>query len=170
VVVILYEAKRTKNWGTDWTAKLKGDMIEAKADIGVIVTEVLPAEMKRFGLIDGVWVTDRVSAIPLAHSLRWSLSQLAVAKLSQEGAKEKMDILYRYLTGSEFRQRVEAVIEAFTSMKEDLESEKRAIMKHWAKREKQLSLVVNNMASMYGDIQGISGNALQAIPSLELTG
>jgi hypothetical protein len=168
--VILYEAKRTKNWGADWTAKLKSDMIEAKANIGVIVTEVLPAEMKRFGLIDGVWVTDRVSAIPLAHSLRWSLSQLAIAKMGQEGAKEKMEILYGYLTGSEFRQRVEAVIEAFTSMKEDLEAEKRAILKHWAKREKQLSRVVDNMASMYGDIQGLSGNALQAIPSLELTG
>jgi hypothetical protein len=165
---ILYETKRTKDWGKGWPTKLKDDMLQAKADVGVIVTEALPADTKRFGLVDGVWVADPASAVPLAHSLRWSLGQLAVAKLGQEGAKEKMEILYRYLTGSEFRQRVEAVIEAFTTMKEDLEAEKRALTRHWAKREKQLSQVVENMSAMYGDIQGASGNALQAIPSLEL--
>jgi hypothetical protein len=165
---ILYETKRTKDWGKGWPAKLRDDMLRAKADVGVIVTEALPADVKRFGLVDGVWVADPASAVPLAHSLRWSLGQLAVARLGQEGAKEKMEILYRYLTGSEFRQRVEAVIEAFTSMKGDLEAEKRALTRHWAKREKQLSQVVENMSAMYGDIQGASGNALQAIPSLEL--
>jgi hypothetical protein len=143
-------------------------MRNAKAELGVIVTETLPYGVKRFALIDGVWVTDYISALPLATSLRWSLHQLAVAKLSQDGAKEKAAILYAYLTGAEFRQRVEGVIEAFSSMKEDLEAERRAITKHWAKREKQLSQVVENMAAMYGDIQGISGNALQKIEALAL--
>lgn len=166
--VILYETKRTKNWADSWIPKLKEDMRNAKAELGVIVTEVLPDGIKRFGLVDGVWVADFASALPLATSLRWSLHQLAIAKLSQDGAKEKAAILYAYLTGAEFRQRVEGVIEAFTSMKDDLEAEKRAITKHWAKREKQLSQVVENMAAMYGDIQGISGNALQKIEALAL--
>ena len=165
---ILYETKRTKNWADAWIPKLKEDMRNAKAELGVIVTETLPEGIKRFGLIDGVWVTDFSSALPLATSLRWSLHQLAVAKFSREGAKEKTAILYAYLTGAEFRQRVEAVIESFTTMKEDLDAEKRALTKHWAKREKQLSLVVENMAAMYGDIQGISGNALQKIEALSL--
>lgn len=165
---ILYETKRTKNWADTWVPKLKEDMRNAKAELGVIVTETLPEGVKRFGLVDGVWVTDYASALPLATSLRWSLHQLAIVKLSQEGAREKTAILYEYLTGAEFRQRVEGVIEAFSTMKEDLEAEKRALTKHWAKREKQLSQVVENMAAMYGDIQGISGNALQKIEALSL--
>ena len=166
---ILYETKRTKNWADAWVPKLKEDMRNAKAELGIIVTETLPEGIKRFGLVDGVWVTDFVSALPLATSLRWSLHQLAIAKLSQDGAKEKAAVLYSYLTGAEFRQRVEGVIESFTTMKEDLEAEKRALTKHWAKRDKQLSQVVENMAGMYGDIQGISGNALQKIEALALT-
>lgn len=165
---ILYETKRTKNWADAWVPKLKEDMRNAKAELGVIVTETLPEGIKRFGLVDGIWVADFASALPLASSLRWSLHQLAIAKLSQEGAREKSAILYAYLTGAEFRQRVEGVIEAFSTMKEDLEAEKRALTKHWAKREKQLSQVVENMAAMYGDIQGISGNALQRIEALSL--
>ena len=166
--LILYETKRTKNWSDAWVPKLKEDMRNAKAELGVIVTETLPEGIKRFGLIDGIWVTDFASALPVATSLRWSLHQLAIVKLSQEGAREKAAILYAYLTGVEFRQRVEGVIEAFSTMKEDLETEKRALTKHWAKREKQLSQVVENMAAMYGDIQGISGNALQKIDALSL--
>lgn len=165
---ILYETKRTKNWADAWVPKLKEDMRNAKAELGVIVTETLPEGIKRFGLVDGIWVADFASALPLASSLRWSLHQLAIAKMSQEGAREKSAILYTYLTGAEFRQRVEGVIEAFSTMKEDLEAEKRALTKHWAKREKQLGQVVENMAAMYGDIQGISGNALQKIDALSL--
>ena len=165
---ILYETKRTKNWADAWIPKLKEDMRNAKAELGVIVTETLPEGIKRFGLVDGIWVSDFASALPLATSLRWSLHQLAIGKLSQEGAREKAAILYTYLTGAEFRQRVEGVIEAFSAMKEDLEAEKRALTKHWAKREKQLGQVVENMAAMYGDIQGISGNALQRIEALSL--
>lgn len=166
--IILYETKRTKGWANAWLPKLKEDMRNAKAVLGVVVTETLPEGIKRFGLLDGIWVTDYLSALPLATSLRWSLQQLGVVKLSQEGSMEKTAILYSYLTGAEFRQRVEGVIEAFTSMKEDLEAEKRAMNKHWAKRDKQIAQVVENMAAMYGDIQGISGNALQKIEALEL--
>mgnify|MGYP000340493438 CR=1 FL=1 len=78
-------------------------------------------------------------------------------------------MLYTDLTGAEFRQRVEGVIEAFTTMKEDLDTEKRALTKHWAKREKQLGQVIDNMACVFGDIQGISGSALPDINSLALS-
>lgn len=166
--IILYESKRTKSWADAWVPKLKEDMRNAKAELGVIVTETLPEGIKRFGLVDGVWVTDYTSVLPLASSLRFTLHQIAIAKLTQDGAKEKAALLYSYLTGAEFRQRVEGVIEAFTTMKEDLDAEKRALTKHWAKREKQLGQVVENMASMFGDIQGISGNALPDIKALAL--
>lgn len=166
--IILFESKRTKSWADAWVPKLKEDMRNAKAELGVIVTETLPEGIKRFGLVDGVWVTDYASVLPLASSLRFTLHQLGLAKISQEGAKEKMAILYTYLTGAEFRQRVEGVVEAFTTMKEDLEAEKRSLTKHWAKRDKQLTQVVENMASMFGDMQGIAGSALPNIKALAL--
>jgi hypothetical protein len=113
-------------------------------------------------------VCDLVSAIPFVHVLRCTLQELALARGHQEGAREKMQVLYTYLTGIEFRQRISAVIEAFTAMRDDLERERRAITKSWSKREKHINTVVENMAGMIGDIQAISGNALKDIPALEL--
>ena len=166
--LILYELKRTQNWSDGWVAKLKEDMRGAKAEIGVIVTEVLPKGVVRFGQQDGVFVCDIASAIPLAHALRRMVQELAIARGHQEGAQEKMQLLYTYLTGVEFRQRVSAVIEAFSMMRGDLEKERRGMTRSWAKREKHINSVVENMAGMIGDVQAISGNALQDIPALEL--
>jgi len=166
--LILYELKRTQNWSDGWVAKLKEDMRGAKAEIGVIVTEVLPKGVVRFGQQDGVFVCDIASAIPLAHTLRRMVQELAIARGHQEGAQEKMQLLYSYLTGVEFRQRVSAVIEAFSMMRGDLEKERRGMTRSWAKREKHINSVVENMAGMIGDVQAISGNALQDIPALEL--
>ncbi len=166
--LILYELKRTQNWSDGWVAKLKEDMRGAKAEIGVIVTEVLPKGVVRFGQQDGVFVCDIASAIPLAHTLRRMVQELAIARGHQEGAQEKMQLLYTYLTGVEFRQRVSAVIEAFSMMRGDLEKERRGMTRSWAKREKHINSVVENMAGMIGDVQAISGNALQDIPALEL--
>ena len=164
---IIYEAKRTKNWSKDWIAKLKGDMREARADIAMIVTQALPAEVKYFGELDGVWVTDYASAIPLAHVLRTILNEVMLVKGHQEGAKEKQALLYEYLTGNNFRQRVYAVMEAFISMREDLDKEKRAMTKYWNKRATQLNLVMDSMSGMYGDVQALSGGAIEGIASLE---
>jgi len=168
--LILYELKRTQNWSDGWVTKLKEDMRNAKAEIGVIVTEVLPKGVTRFGQQDGVFVCDVASAIPLAHTLRRMVQELAIARGHQEGAQEKMQLLYTYLTGVEFRQRVSAVIEAFAMMRGDLEKERRGMTRAWAKREKHINAVVENMAGMIGDVQAISGNALQDIPALELDG
>ena len=80
-----------------------------------------------------------------------------------------MAVLYTYLSSSEFRQRIEAIVEAFVTMKADLDTEKRAMAKQWAKREKQLEQVVQTTASMYGDLQGIVGQtALPGIKVLEI--
>ncbi len=166
--LILYELKRTQNWSDGWVAKLKEDMRNAKVEIGVIVTEVLPRGVARFGQQEGVFVCDLASAIPLVHTLRRMVQELSIARGHQEGAQEKMQLLYTYLTGVEFRQRVSAVIEAFGMMRADLEKERRGMTRAWAKREKHINAVVENMAGMIGDVQAISGNALQDIPALEL--
>jgi hypothetical protein len=89
-----------------------------------------------------------------------------MTKLAAVGKNEKMEILYRYLSGNEFRQRVEAIVEAFMEMQEELQEERRVAERRWAKREKQLQRVMANTSGMYGDLQGLIGTSLQAIPAL----
>lgn len=165
--IILVETKRTKAWQDTWTSKLRGDMRSARADIGLIVTETLPKDIERFGMKDGVWVTDFASALPLVHSLRVTLQEVTIAKGHREGAKEKMELLYEYLTGNEFRQRVQLVIEAFRSMKTELDKERTYLTTKWNKREKQINLVIESMAGMVGDVQALSGGAVETALLLE---
>lgn len=164
---IIWETKRTKRWSDEWLSKLKEDQREAKADIAVIATEALPEGIKLFRQVDGVWVTDFNLAPCLAEVLRAGLMQVSLAKVSEIGKNEKMEALYQYLSGPEFRQRVEAVVEVFVAMRDDLEKEKRATTKQWAKREKQIERVVFSTAGMYGDMQGIIGASLPDIKLLE---
>jgi Uncharacterized protein conserved in bacteria len=130
----------------------------------------LPKGITRSGNLDGVWVTDFQSAIGIATALRALLIEVYQARTALVGKNEKMEIIYKYLSGSEFRQRVEAIVESFVAMKEDLEAEKRAMEKAWAKREKQIQRVVQNTAGMYGDLQGIIGASLPEIKILQLPG
>jgi hypothetical protein len=166
---IIWESKRTKLWNDGWIEKLKDDQREAKAEIAVLVTTAFPKDVNNFAHVNGVWVTNYTLAICLAVSLRINLIQVANAKMSAVGKYEKMEVLYGYLSGPEFGQRVEAIANAFGSMKNDLDQEKRAMTKIWAKREKQIERVINNISGMYGDMQGIIGASLPQIKSLELT-
>jgi hypothetical protein len=165
---IIWESKQTKAWTEGWVAKLKDDQRAAKADIAIITSHVLPKDVCGFGPYSGIWVTDYTSAIALAVALRASLEQVAMAKLSAVGKNEKMDAIYNYLSGTEFKQKVEGIVEAFTVMKGDLEKEKKSIMAAWAKRDKQIDRVVLNTVGMYGDLQGIIGASLPQIEALEM--
>lgn len=168
VGTIAWELKRTKNWTDSWIPKLKDDMRAAKAEVAVIVTQALPEGVKHIGQVEGVWVVDHQSFIGIALALRSSIIEVAQAKQALVGKKEKLDYLYDYLSGSEFRGRIEAITEAFVTMREDLESERRAFEKVWAKREKALTRALNNTAGVYGDLQGLIGVSLQEIPQLSL--
>ena len=132
---IIWETKRTKAWSNEWIQKLKDDQREVKAEIAVIVSETLPKEVRSFTQIEGVWVTNLLLAGSLADVLRQGLIHISHVKLSAVGKGEKMEILYNYLSGPEFRQKVEAIVDSFKSMKEDLDQEKRAITKTWAKEK-----------------------------------
>ena len=164
---IVWESKRTKGWSSGWIPKLKDDQRAVGADVAVLVTEVLPKGVRGFALQDGIWVADYPSVPGLATALREGLIHVARIKRATEGKDEKMEILFRYLTGPQFRQRVEAIVGAFRDMQEELSDEKRTTMKRWAKREKQIERVVFNTAGMYGDLQGLIGSSLQDIPALE---
>ncbi|NOT68590.1 MAG: DUF2130 domain-containing protein [Methylophilaceae bacterium] len=153
---ILWELKRTKNWSDGWLVKLRDDQRTAKAEIAVIVSHSLPKGVETFELVEGVWVTHPRAALPVAMILRQSLLELALARQSSEGQQTKTEMVYQYLTGPRFRQRVEAIVEAFSTMQEDLDKERKVIMKQWAKREEQIERVMGATVGMYGDLQGIA--------------
>jgi hypothetical protein len=137
---ILWEAKRTKNWSDGWLVNLREDQRNAKAEL----------------------------AVPVATILRHTLLEVSMARLAAEGEHGKTEMVYQYLIGPRFRQRVEAIVEAFSTMQEDLDKERKAIMKQWAKREAQIERVMNATVGMYGDLQGIAGKSLQEIEGLEM--
>jgi hypothetical protein len=163
---IVWESKHTKAWNDGWLQKLKDDQRAVKADIAVLISEVLPKDCKHFGQYEGVWIANSQCAVSLAVALRSQLVEVAMAKLAAVGKKEKMETLYQYLSGSEFKQRVEAIVEAFVGMQDDLQEERRVTERRWAKREKQIQKVISNTSGMYGDFQGLIGSSLQTIPSL----
>ncbi len=167
---IYYESKRTKDFQPTWIEKFKADIRDKGANIGVLVTEVMPADMDRMGLRDGIWICNYEEFKGLCAVLRESIIQLSTAISSQENKGDKMDMLYGFLTSNTFRMQIEAIVEGFTQMKSDLESEKRSMQRIWKQREKQIEKVVTNTIDMYGSIKGIAGNAVQSVKALELPG
>jgi hypothetical protein len=167
---ILWESKRTKNWSDGWLPKLREDQRAAKAEVAVIVSQALPKDIETFGCNEGVWIAHPKVTLPVAMSLRQMLIEVACARQASEGQQTKMEMVYQYLTGPRFRQRIEAIVEAFSSMKKDLDAEKKVITRQWAKREEQIERVMQATVGMYGDFQGIAGKTLQEIEGLEFQG
>ena len=163
---IVWESKKTKAWSEGWIQKLKDDQRAIKADVAVIVSVALPEDVKGFVFRDGVWICDIKLAVALATALRINLESLTREKAMSVGKNEKMEVLYSYLTGVEFKQRVEAIVEAFTSMDEGLRKERMAYEKIWSEREKQIKKVITNTVGMYGDLSGLV--TLPQIKTLEL--
>ncbi|MCH2235440.1 MAG: DUF2130 domain-containing protein [Crocinitomicaceae bacterium] len=165
---IIYESKRTQNFANDWIPKLKGDMLSSGADVAVLITQTLPKDQKSFTLLDGVWVCSFDEFKSLAAVLRDGIIKINATKSSNENKGEKMHMLYDYLTGNEFRHQVEAIVDGFTSLKSELDREKRAMQKIWKDREKQIEKVIMNTIDLYGSVKGIAGSSVKKISSLEL--
>jgi len=165
---IVYESKRTKSFSNDWVEKLKQDQIICKADIAVIVTETYPSDMDRFGEKNGVWICSFQEVKSLSFVLREMLIKNHSVKLSQENKGDKMELLYNYLTSSEFVQNIKRIVENYDGMINQLNSEKKAMHKLWAEREKQIWVVQENISALFGSIKGIAGTALQTADVLQL--
>lgn len=165
---IYYESKRTKDFQPSWIEKFKADMREKGADVGVLVTDAMPAGFERMGIKDGVWICTYEEFKGLCTVLRETVIQIGLAVASQENKGDKMHMLYDFLTSNTFRMQVEAIVEGFSCMKNDLEKEKRAMQRIWKEREKQIDKVITNTIDMYGSIKGIAGNAIQPVQALEL--
>ena len=165
---IYYESKRTKDFQKSWIEKFKADMREKGADIGVLVTDVMPSDMQRMGLYEGIWICSFEEFKGISAVLREQIIKIHHAMKSQENKTDKMSLLYGFLTSNEFKMQIEAIVEAFTTMQSDLDSEKRSMQRIWKQREKQIEKVLDNTINMYGSIRGIAGNAIGNIKALEL--
>lgn len=165
---ILYESKRTKHFSGDWIPKLKDDMRLQQADLGVLVTEALPEGMTRFGERDGIWICTFQEFKALAFLFRYNLSRIGEILAAQENRGDKMQMIYSYVTGNEFKQKLEAAFESYNEMQDDLTKEKALLMTQWAKREKRMFKAMENLVALYGDVRGIAGGAVQEIKSLEV--
>lgn len=164
---IIFESKRTKSWSNIWIDKLKNDMRSQQADIAILVTQAFPKGMDCFGQKDGVWVASFKEIISLTVALRNAIIQISETRRSDENKGEKMQMLYTYLTGTEFRQQIEAIVEGFMAMKQSITKERIQMEKIWKEREKQLDKVLLNTSGLYGSIKGIAGASVQDIPLLE---
>jgi hypothetical protein len=166
---IIFESKRAKSWNNVWVDKLKNDMRNKQADLAVLVTQSFPKNMNCFGERDGVWICSFKEVTGLTAALRNAIIRIDDSRKSEENKGEKMQMLYNYLTGLEFRQHIEAIVEGFLSMKQSISRERIQMEKLWKEREKQLDKVLLNTSGMYGSIKGIAGASVNTIPLLEGT-
>ena len=164
---IIYESKRTKTWSNTWIEKLKTDKRNRSADVAILVSQTFPKDMERFGEKEGVWICNFTEALDVAALVRNGIMKVFEAQKSQENKGDKMQLLYDYLTGNEFRGQMEAIVEGFMAMKLGIEKEKVQMAKLWKEREKQLEKVLINTSEMYGSVKGIAGASVGDIPLLE---
>ncbi len=164
---IIWESKRAKAWTDGWIGKLKEDQRKVKAEIAVIVSQVLPNGVKNITYLNGVWVGDYDSIVTLSLMLRNTLIELSAIKSSVVGKQEKKEILWNYLTSIEFRQRIEAMYDSYQQSKINLDKEKEFFRRKWAREEKSVELLMNNLMGIHGDLQGIIGKSLPEIGEAE---
>ncbi len=155
---IIYESKRTENFSNDWIEKLKADMRSQGADVAVIVTKAMPKDMNQFGEKNGVYICSFIEVKALSHILREGITKVFNAAKSQQNKGDKMNLLYDYLTSTEFSEQWKAIREGFMSMKQSIQKERDVMEKLWKAREKQLEKVLLNSAHIKGSIEGIAGN------------
>lgn len=166
---IIWESKRTKTWSDSWIKKLKDDQLEQKADLAIIYSTILPKGIENFTVVDDVWIISRNFMVPIATALRSGIIDVARSRTVATGKNQKMKLLFSYLTGKEFGQRVGVILQTYIEMKKQLDQEKRAINRIWSKREKQIESVQTNLAAMYGGLEEIVGASLPQLKALELT-
>ncbi len=165
---IYYESKRTENFSPAWVEKFKQDMREKSINIGVLVTKSMPKDMPSAGLLDGIWVCSFTELKTVSKVLRDGIIRVHQVAGTQVNKNDKMQMLYDYLTGDNFRMQLGAIVEGFEKMKSEIDREKRAMHKIWKERETQLDKVILSTIDMYGSLKGIAGNSIHTINSLEL--
>ncbi len=167
VGTMFWETKRTQSWGGDWASKAKQDSINARAEIAIIVSEVLPKGIHEFGLYEGVWTVRPSHAVVLGVALRHGIISTAEARQGAIGKETKMERLYAYMIGQEFRATIEGIAMPFRELHDELVAEKRATLSRWKRQERRIERVLTSVASLQGDLQGIAGSEMPELPGFE---
>jgi hypothetical protein len=170
VGTIYFESKRTKDFQAGWIDKLKDDMRLIGADLGILISQTMPKDMPFMGERQGIWICSFDEYKALIPILRQGMIQVAEAMRTQVNRTDKLNMLYDYLTGSDFKMQIEAIVEGFKQMQEDLQKEKIAMHRIWAQREKTIEKVLLNTSQFYGNVKGIAGQAIPMISILDLPG
>jgi hypothetical protein len=165
--LILWETKRTKAWSNTWTAKLREEKRSMNASVAILVSEVMPNNIENFGLYENVWVCSSHYSIALVNVLRIGLFEIAVAKSATANKDDKLEALFTYLVSDGFRNRFESQVESIINLRSDLEAEQRSTIRLWKRREIQIKRLMGSVATMYGELQGVMGDALPTLPSLD---
>ncbi len=165
---IIWESKRTKAWSNDWVAKLKEDKRSVGADDAILITNNLPQGVKHFGNYQGIWVADYDSIVGVATALRTLLLMVAGAKASAIDASQKKDLLFQYVHSTQFRNRIEAIADAFAARKDEIETEKKWFTKKWAREEKLISTLLENNLTLQGELEAITGTKMTEKDELQL--
>jgi hypothetical protein len=164
---IIYESKRTKGWNNNWVDKLKSDMRNRGADVAILVTQTFPRDMERFGEKDGVWICNFQEVISIAALMRSGIMNMYEIQKSQENKGDKMQMLYDYMTGVEFRGQIASIAEGFKSLRDNITRERMQMEKIWKEREKVLEKVLLSTSGLYGSVKGIAGASLGDVPLLD---
>ena len=165
---ICYESKNTKAFGGEWISKLKKDMLDVGADVGVLVTSIYPKGMDRMGFYDGIWICSYDEFKGSAALLRESIIGVHKVVLSQENKVDKTNLLYNYFTSNEFMMQFEAIVGGFLALQDELNKQKRSMNASFKRQQKSIDMVLSNTTNMYGTIKAIAGNAIANIKVLEL--
>jgi hypothetical protein len=164
---IIYESKRTKAWSNTWIDKLKADMRNSGSDVAILVSQVFPRDMDKFGEKEGVWICNFTEVSSVTYLLRNGIIKIHEAQKMQENKGDKMQQLYAYLTGNEFRGQIESIAEGFMALQQNIMKERIQMEKLWKEREKQLEKVLLSTSGLYGSVKGIAGSSVGNIPLLE---
>src|SRR3989338_3043516 len=165
---IVWETKNAK-WNNEWIQKLKDDQRRIKAEIAVLISINLPPQVRDAGYMDGIWVADKKFIIGLSSALRAGLIQIFHVKRSVQGKNNKMETMFSYLSGVEFRHRIETIIDAFSELQSELEKEKRFFASKWARQEKYLRGIIDHTLGIHGDLKGIMGSTLPELKTMQLS-
>jgi len=165
---IIWEAKRAENWSDKWLSKLKDDQQIAQAEIAVLVTTAMPKGVAEpFALVGDVWIVAPHVMRPVAETLRVILLEAQKLRMVNNGRGEKMELLFNYLSSPAFAQKVRTMLDAFEAMRTDLETERRALQKMWAKRQTQIERVTCTMATTVGELNAIAHGSMPELEALE---
>lgn len=166
--VIVWESKNTKSWQDAWVMKLKDDKLKVGWNIAILVTSVLPKDIKHFWLVEDIMVCSPDFAIHVAGMLRDKLLSISKVEKSMEWKDAKMEMLYKYLSSEEFSSKMNMMIDVFSNLKSWIDAERRAMEKNWKKREKDLERATFAVSGMYGELESLMWQSLPWSKMLEL--